>query len=217
MKANSTKSSAGGSAVLDSSQPRPNAEILLVGLDWGTNTSSVVTALRGSEETITKELVPTVVGYATDDVLPGVLPGDAKVLFGRMALKHKSNLRLVRPLQGGVIHDTEAAEAFVATSNLAWFGRHLVQDQFLQFSQLRALEFQRPVLHATNTGPTAGVDHRGRVVAHLEPLSRNSLVLEVEGRRGSTPYARWLGALGLWPLWLLALAPLAWMRRKETP
>ncbi len=113
MKANSTKSSAGGSAVLDATQPRTNTETLLVGLDWGTNTSSVVTSLRGSEETITKELVPTVVGYATDDVLPGVLPGDAKVLFGRMALKHKSNLRLVRPLQGGVIHDTEAAEAFV--------------------------------------------------------------------------------------------------------
>ncbi|MER2635616.1 MAG: hypothetical protein ABTQ30_17350, partial [Rhizobiaceae bacterium] len=72
--------------MLDATQPRTNTETLLVGLDWGTNTSSVVTSLRGSEETITKELVPTVVGYATDDVLPGVLPGDAKVLFGRMAL-----------------------------------------------------------------------------------------------------------------------------------
>jgi rod shape-determining protein MreB len=41
-----------------------------------------------------------------------VLPGDAKVLFGRMALKHKSNLRLAYPLRGGVIHDVEASEAF---------------------------------------------------------------------------------------------------------
>lgn len=102
----------------------------------------------------------------------------------------------------------DAADVFVTTSNLAWFGRHLVQDQFLQFSQLRALEFQRPVLHATNTGPTAGVDHQGRVLQRLQPLTEGALRLEVEGRRGSTPYARWLGALGLWPLWGLALLPL---------
>jgi actin-like ATPase involved in cell morphogenesis len=122
MKANSSKS-AGASAVLDAAQPRSTAETLLVGLDWGTNTSSVVTALRGSAETLTKELVPTVVGYANDDVLPGVLPGDAKVLFGRMALKHKSNLHLVRPLQGGVIHDTEAAGEFMSPQWFAPLGR----------------------------------------------------------------------------------------------
>lgn len=113
MKANSVKSSAGASAVLDATQPRPTTEALLVGLDWGTNISSVVASLRGTSDLVTKELIPTVVGYAADDVLPGVLPGDARVHFGRMALKHKSNLRLVRPLQGGVIHDTDAATAFV--------------------------------------------------------------------------------------------------------
>ncbi len=114
MKANSAKSSAGSSAVLDAAPARSTADVLLVGLDWGTNISSVVTALRGSNELLTKELVPTVVGYAADDVLPGVLPNDAKVLFGRMALKHKNNLRLVRPLQGGVIHDLDAATVFAS-------------------------------------------------------------------------------------------------------
>lgn len=111
------------------------------------------------------------------------------------------------------VDGADAAEAFVNTSNLAWFGRLMVQDQHLQFSQLRALEFQRPVLHATNTGTTAHVDHRGQVLARLQPLTRGALEVEVDGRRGSTPYARWLHAAGLWPLWLLALAPflpLAW-------
>lgn len=116
MKVNSAKSAAGAVAVLDAAPARPSTstatETLLVGLDWGTNISSLVTAVRGSNETLTKELVPTVVGYAADDVLPGVLPDDAKILFGRMALKHKSNLSLVRPLQGGVIHDLAAATAF---------------------------------------------------------------------------------------------------------
>jgi rod shape-determining protein MreB len=112
MKANSSKNSAGANAVLEPVQTRSSAEALLVGLDWGTNISSVVTSLRGSTETVTKELIPTVVGYAKDGVLPGVLPDDSKMLFGRMALKHKSNLSLVRPLRGGVIADTEAAGDF---------------------------------------------------------------------------------------------------------
>ncbi len=102
----------------------------------------------------------------------------------------------------------EAATVFVNASNLAWFGRHMVQDQHLQFSQMRALEFQRPVVRSTNTGATAHVDHRGRVVARLAPLTKGTLQVTVEGRSGSTPYARWLSALGLWPLWLLALGTL---------
>lgn len=113
MKANSPKTSAGNSAVLESAQLQTTTDTLLVGFDWGTNISSVVASPRGATETVTKELIPTVVGYANEDVLPGVLPGDAKVFVGRMALKHKSNLRLVRPLQGGVIHDPEAARTFV--------------------------------------------------------------------------------------------------------
>ncbi len=102
----------------------------------------------------------------------------------------------------------DAAEVFVNTSNLAWFGRHMVQDQHLQFSQMRALEFQRPFVRSTNTGATAHVDHQGKVLARLPALERGALVVTVEGRSGSTPYARWLHAWGLWPLWALALLPL---------
>ena len=103
----------------------------------------------------------------------------------------------------------QAATVLVNVSNLAWFGRHMVQDQDLQFTRLRALEFQRPVVRATNTGATAVVDHRGVVAAQLPPETQATLDAEVEGRRGATPYARWLGALGLWPLWGLVLAGLA--------
>ena len=99
-----------------------------------------------------------------------------------------------------------AATVFVNVSNLAWFGPWLVQDQHLQFSQMRAIEFQRPVIRATNTGATAVVDHRGRVTARLAPLVTGVLEATVEGRTGETPYARWLATCGLWPLIALALA-----------
>jgi apolipoprotein N-acyltransferase len=93
-----------------------------------------------------------------------------------------------------------AATVLVNTANLAWFGLHMVQDQHLQFSRMRALEFQRPVVRATNTGATAVVDHLGRVTHRLPPLQRAVLEAQVQGRSGSTPYARWLAALGLAPL-----------------
>ncbi len=87
-------------------------EVMLVGLDWGTNTSAIMAARRGRNDLQVREFVPTLVGYAQNDVLPGILPDNAKTLFGRLAQKHRHNLNLVQPLQGGVIHDTAAARLF---------------------------------------------------------------------------------------------------------
>ncbi len=107
----------------------------------------------------------------------------------------------------------EAATVFVNVSNLAWFGTVMVQDQHLQFSQMRAREFQRPVVRSTNTGATAVVDHHGQVTARLPALQRGVLEASVEGRTGTTPYARWLAAQGLWPLWGIALLTLIGLRK----
>ncbi len=113
-------------------------------------------------------------------------------------------------ISASAVQGPDAATVFVNASNLAWFGRLMIQDQHLQFSQMRALEFQRPVVRSTNTGATAHVDHHGRVLARLPQLQAGVLTVNVQGRTGSTPYARWVHALGLWPLWLVALAPMAW-------
>ncbi len=94
----------------------------------------------------------------------------------------------------------DAATVLANATNLAWFGRHMVQDQHLQFSRMRAIEFQRPVVRATNTGATAVVDYRGVVTHRLAPLQAGTLEAQVQGRNGSTPYALWLARLGLWPL-----------------
>lgn len=108
------------------------------------------------------------------------------------------------------VRGPEAATVLANVSNLAWFGTLMVQDQHLQFSRMRALEFQRPFIRSTNTGATAVLDHRAELTAQLPPAQAGVLEAEVEGRQGETPYARWLYALGLWPLWLVALAlPLA--------
>jgi apolipoprotein N-acyltransferase len=99
-----------------------------------------------------------------------------------------------------------APTLLVNVSNIAWFGDTAALPQHLAISRLRSLELQRPMLRATNTGVTAVVDHRGHVVARLPAFQRGVLRAEVEGRTGRTPFARWAGAAGLWPLWLAGLA-----------
>jgi apolipoprotein N-acyltransferase len=113
------------------------------------------------------------------------------------------------------LDDTKAPTMLVNVSNLAWFGDSLAMDQHLQIARVRALEFDRPFLLATNTGRTAIVDHRARITHAATPHTATALHGTVQGRTGITPYAWWLSRWGLWPLLLLALGlllPAWWMR-----
>lgn len=102
----------------------------------------------------------------------------------------------------------QAPTILVNMSNIAWFGDSVAIDQHLAISRMRAIEFDRPVIRATNTGATAIVDHRGRVTHELPRFTRGVLAGEVEGRTTITPYVRWLSQWGLAPLWIAALAVL---------
>lgn len=99
-----------------------------------------------------------------------------------------------------------APTIFVNVSNIGWFGDSVAIDQHLQISRMRALEFARPMLRATNTGATVIIDHTGAVTHALPRSTRGVLVGEVEGRTGTTPFAWWVARFGLWPLWIVALA-----------
>ena len=108
---------------------------------------------------------------------------------------------------------------FVNFSNIGWFGDTLAIDQHLHISRMRALEFERPMVRATNTGATVIIDHRGVVTHQLARYTRGVLKGEVHGRGldaqsgwSITPYAWWVSRWGLWPLWGLgALALLVAM------
>ncbi|MBC7609500.1 MAG: apolipoprotein N-acyltransferase [Polaromonas sp.] len=104
------------------------------------------------------------------------------------------------------IDPASAPSIFVNISNIAWFGDSIAINQHLNISRMRAIEFERPMIRATNTGATVIIDHRGQVTHSLPRLTRGVLVGEVEGRSGITPYAWWVSRFGLWPLWALCLA-----------
>lgn len=93
------------------------------------------------------------------------------------------------------------ANMLVNISNDAWFGDSIGPRQHLQIARMRAMELERYLLRATNTGLTAIVDPRGRVVAQAPAFERTVLSGRVVPRSGMTPYARWTDA----PV-LLALA-----------
>jgi len=104
----------------------------------------------------------------------------------------------------------QAPTVLVNVSNLAWFGPSIALDQHLGIARMRTLEFQLPMVRATNTGASALIDHRGVVLARLPYTVAGVLEGEVQGRIGMTPFAWWASRWGLWPLWLAVVAGLLW-------
>ncbi len=100
---------------------------------------------------------------------------------------------------------SRAPTILLNVSNIGWFGDSIAIDQHLAISRMRSIEFERPMVRATNTGATAVIDHRGRVVQELPRLTRDVLSATVEGRGNFTPFARWVSRFGLAPLWSVAL------------
>lgn len=93
------------------------------------------------------------------------------------------------------IRDPRAATVLVNVSNIAWFGNSHALPQHLAIARMRTLETGRPMLRATNTGVTASIDHRGRVLAELPPYTQAALDVEVRGTGGLTPYVRFGNAI----------------------
>jgi apolipoprotein N-acyltransferase len=92
------------------------------------------------------------------------------------------------------------AAYLINVSNDAWFGDSLAPHQHLEFARLRALENGRALVRATNTGISAIIDHRGRVIGSIPSFVRASYSAEIQPRSGMTPFSRW----GSLPVLLIA-------------
>lgn len=80
------------------------------------------------------------------------------------------------------------ATILLNVSNIAWFGDTTALPQHLQISQMRAMETGRPMLRATNTGTTAVIDPKGRILHQLPHYATGTLDALVQGYGGTTPY-----------------------------
>ena len=116
-----------------------------------------------------------------------------------------------------IIRQLPQATLLANVSNDAWFGRSIGPRQHLQISQMRALETGRYMLRATNTGVTAIINERGKVIQEAEIFTTTALKGRVQGYTGATPYVLFGNSLmlGLAGILLLAgLLPGSQVRKK---
>jgi apolipoprotein N-acyltransferase len=86
------------------------------------------------------------------------------------------------PLQG--------AQVLVNISNDGWYGDSGAWKQHLQQTQMRAIENDRWLLAATNTGMTASIDPYGRIVVATPRKIRTALAVPYALNSGTTIYTR---------------------------
>jgi apolipoprotein N-acyltransferase len=95
----------------------------------------------------------------------------------------------------------QGAQVLVNLSNDGWYGDSGAYAQHLNQTRMRAIENDRWILSATNTGVTAAIDPYGRTVARLPRKERSALVAPYALTSVTTFYTRH----GDWFCWLCAI------------
>lgn len=110
------------------------------------------------------------------------------------------------------------ADLLVNVTNDAWYGRTSAPYQHFAMARLRAVENGRYLVRAANTGISAVIDPRGRIVARTELFQRSALVEEVAFVNGSTFYAKHgdVFAWGCAALATLLTSATAWLPWKHS-
>ena len=92
---------------------------------------------------------------------------------------------------------TKDTNLIVTVSNDGWFSNTNGPYQHLNIARMRAMEFRKPILRATNNGVTAVIDSLGNVLKTIPENKETTLRTEFVPTQGQTPYARF-GELPMW-------------------
>lgn len=86
---------------------------ILVGFDLGTNASCVLAGAPEAKDITVSKIIPTIVGYAREGLVDGIIANNATLLIGDEALNHRLQLKMVAPLEDGIIADVPSARDFI--------------------------------------------------------------------------------------------------------
>jgi apolipoprotein N-acyltransferase len=95
----------------------------------------------------------------------------------------------------------QGAQVLVNLSNDGWYGDSGAYAQHLNQTRVRAIENDRWILSATDTGVTASIDPYGRIVSRLPRKARGALIAPYALTSVTTFYTRH----GDWFAWLCAI------------
>ncbi len=100
----------------------------------------------------------------------------------------------------------------LTVSNDSWFGGSHGPWQHMAITRMRAIEYGKPVIRATNSGVTVAFDGQGHELARLPQFQAEVLRVKVAGAKGETPYNR----VGSWPLiiWVAVALGMAFALRR---
>ncbi len=73
-------------------------------------------------------------------------------------------------------------------SNDAWFAKSKAQMQHFNIIRMRAIESQKTIIRATNTGISAIINYNGKVIKTTEQFKAGSVIAKVSPRIGNTIY-----------------------------
>ncbi len=86
---------------------------ILVGFDLGTNASCVLAGAPDTKDITVSKIIPTIVGYAREGLVDGIIANNATTLIGEEALNHRLQLKMIAPLEDGIIADLSSARDFI--------------------------------------------------------------------------------------------------------
>ncbi|OGT08103.1 MAG: apolipoprotein N-acyltransferase [Gammaproteobacteria bacterium RBG_16_37_9] len=109
---------------------------------------------------------------------------------------------------GLVLDYVPRAGLLVTVSDDSWFGNSIAAPQHLEVARMRSLEVERYQLLSTNTGISAIIDAKGKVIARAPVFQQAVLNAKIVAFLGSTPWVSY-GQYVWLPLFLLGL----WLAR----
>ena len=133
---------------------------------------------------------------------PRVTPGEQAKVFSLAGAEIAPNICFETAIECGTIDQVRrlaaaetAPDVLVNLTNDAWFGGSPILDHHRRCSQFAAVSSRRPLLMASNTGPTMWVDGSGRIIKQL-PKNTAGHILARPTRDG-----RWgiYQGIGDWP------------------
>ena len=114
-----------------------------------------------------------------------------------------------------LINSDTDKELIINISNDSWFGNTLAPYQHLQISQVRALEFNRFILRATNTGISAFINNNGEVLDYIPNNTEGVITGSIPVNNNISMYSRY-GDIGILMLLFFSSLAMGLIRLKKS-